>query len=285
MTRTLVLLAIASACAIGANASPSYPAPPVAGSIAVSESPYALDKAVAHTARIGESPVFFCQAKGGNLALGLLGAMTGVVGVGLSLAINSHNIDAKTAQAAANLSSNQSFDPEPRIREDVIRLAPNLASQASPAFSVAGALLVSSDADDNVRSILVIHATDTSSDHGWSKSYFYHFATVVPRKEFESNGLESLLDKLAPDMAHAIDSTTGVLVDDLSGKLGPGQAMKVRSEFLRPIGNVILDYPALRLADRDGIVVFRVDGKPALMLFPTVDGVHLFQPDQFSTKP
>jgi hypothetical protein len=267
-------------------AAPNYPAPPVATSIQVSDSPYELDKAIVHTTRIGNSSVYFIQSRGGSLALAFVGILTGGLGTAVAVGINSENVGAKSAQMASGMSNSNPFDLEPKIRADVARLAPNLMSASPGGMSLSGALLVSADKDDQVRSALLIHATDTSKPDGWSKTYFYHFATLIPVKDLEaSGGFDKLMSQLAPDMDHAVDSTMAVIVDDLGGKFADGTPVKLRSDFLRPIGNVIIAYKALKIAERDNLVVARVDGKPGMILFPTVDGVHVFQAGQFSIEP
>lgn len=227
--------------------------------------------------------MFLLQTKGGNMALGILGAMTGALGAGLAGGINSQLVAAKSAEMASGLSGKGSIDLEPRIKEKISQKATFPLSGASP-FSVAGALLINVGADNNVRTALIINATDTSLQVGWSKSYFYHFSTIVSSQELENGGYQQLLNKIALDLDRAIDTTTSVLVDDLSGKLGTGTPMKINSDFLRPLGNAIFHFQALKLMDRDDLAVFRIDGKPGVILFPTIDGVHLFQRGQFSLE-
>jgi len=338
---------MAVSMASSANASPKCPPPPVAGVITVMDAPFALDKSLGHTARVGQSAVYVMQTRGGSLVLGLLGAMTGGIGAAVAAGINSSIVDAKTSHLASTLTTNGPFDLAARIRGDlapggagastpespasappsttptvastaatVAVMSPSAASTPAPVapapssaapattqalatptpaeanpspaghpYDVSAALLVSVDADDNVRPMLLIHATDTSSDDGWSKSYFFHFGVVGTRAELESGGLGPMLDKIAPDLPKAIDDTTAVVADDLRGKLGPGEAVKVRSDFMRPLGNVMIPFEALRLPDHGQLAVFRIDGKPGMIRFPTVDGIHLFQTGQFTLQP
>lgn len=280
-TFALALLLSSSLCA----AAPKYPAPPVAASLQVTDSPYELDKAIVHTVRIGNSSVYFIQSRGGSMALAFLGILTGGIGSAVAVGINSEQVGAKSAQMASGMSNSNPFDLEPKIRADVAKLAPNLLTASPGAMTISGALLVSADKDDQVRSALLIHVTDTSKPDGWSKTYFYHFATLIPVKDLQaSGGLDNLMNLLAPDMDHAIGSTTAVIVDDLAGKFADGTPVRLRSDFLRPLGNVIIAYSALKIAERDNLVVARVDGKPGMIFFPTVDGVHVFQPGQFSIE-
>jgi hypothetical protein len=269
---TFLIAAISANCEASAN----YPAPPLAGPITVSDSPYALDKVVSLIARVGDSQVYLLQTGGGSLALGLF-APGGAL-------LNRHLIAEKSERMAATVTPTGRFDIEAQIKDRVDKATPNPTSDSLHPFVLAGALLISVDADNQVRSTLVINVKDTSAASAWAKSYFYHFTTKMDSKTFQNGGSEQLLQDIAKELDHAIDSTTGVVLDDLSGKLSSGVPVKITSECLRPLGKVIIPFKSLRVADRDDLVVMRVDGKPGMIRFPTVDGIHLFHADQFALK-
>ena len=279
------LLCVSAALLLSACASaPNYPAPPKAGSIEVGEAPLAVDQLFASTARIGETQVYLSQTKGGSLGLGLLGAVTGGLGTLAAGAVNGNLVAQKSQEMAASLSKIEGIDVQSRIKLKVAERAPELLSKAQPAYAVAGALLLSVDTEDMVRSALVINARNTSAPDAWAKSYFYHFAPVVNVKSLEGGGHADLFQSIGRELEHAIDATSGVLVDDLSGKLTAGTPVKVRSDFLKIFGNTVIPHQSLQIAQQGELTIFRIDGKPAMILFPHIDGIHLFQPGQFTVE-
>ena len=268
----LSLLALDSRAAI--KVSP----PPLAEHIVVSDAPYPWDKDVHTIARIGDTQLFLSQSRGGSLAAGLL---LGPIGV----AANAKAVANRSADLASGVSVTDQFDIQAKIRELIAAQAPNMLEAASPTVSLAGALLISLDADDKVRSSLIIRVTDTTQPNGWSKGYFYHFAQVGDAKAFQAGGAAELIKVLSETLDQAISLTTSVVLDDLHGQLTQVAPVTVTSDFTMPLGKAVIPFKGVRLADRDSIAVFRLDGKPAMVMFPTVDGIHLFQAGQYHEQP
>lgn len=256
---------------ISCIAAPKYPAPPLAGAITVSDQPYSLDKVNPHTSQVGDSQVFLVQKDGGNLAIGLL----------ISGYLNSHLISKETQRIANSISKESGLDIIAKIKSKISSSTLNLTQDSPHKFIISSAILISIDSDDEVRSTLVINAEDTSESKGWAKSYFYHFRHTMNTELFKSEGAIDLLNKIASELDESIDITTAVILEDLSGKFPSGIPLKIKSKFLQPIGNVLIPFQALKIAERGDVVVMRVDGKPGLIRFPTVDGVHIFHINQF----
>ena len=267
----IYLAAILLTQSISCIAAPKYPAPPLAGTITVSDQPYPLEKVNPHTSQISDSQVFLVQKDGGNLAIGLL----------ISGYLNSHLISKESKRIADSISQENELDVLAKVKDRISKSNPNFAQDSTHKFAISSAILISIDPDDEVRSTLVINAEDTSEAKGWAKSYFYHFRHTTNADLFKSEGSNDLLNKIASELDESIDITATVLLEDLTGKFPTGTPLKIKSKFLQPIGNVLIPFQALKIAERGDAVVMRVDGKPGLIRFPTVDGVHIFHIHQF----
>lgn len=266
----------------GCASTPNYPPPPLAKSVIVSDSPYAIDKANANPVRIGNSAVFLFQNKGGSIGLALLGALTGGLGTALAGSINAQLVADQSAYMASRLSGTGLDNLAKSIKDKIAERMGEL-SHGKASFVIAGAILLNVDGESQVRASLIINARDSSSEEGWSKSYFYHFMPIKSAQELEDGGFQGYLDSIALDLDYAVGATSRVLLDDLSGKYVSGTPAKIKSEFLSVYGTVVMPFHSLKIAEQGGRFVFRVDGKPGIVVFPTVDGVHLFREGQFST--
>ncbi len=258
---------------IAVLAAPKVPAPPVAGSIVVSDAPYAWDKEVKAIARVGESQIFLLQTRGGSAGVGLLFGPLGV-------AANAKAVANKSAEMASNVSTADAFDIQGMIKAQLAAAGVSLPADATPVMTLAGALLIRSDLDNKMRSSLVVRVTDSSTRKGWSKGYFYHFAHVGDAAEFQADGGAALLAALRGELERATTVTTNIILDDLRGAFTESVPVAVSSDFMMPLGKARLAFKGVRITERDGVSVYRLDGKPGMLLFPTVDGVHLCQPGQ-----
>ena len=266
----------------GCASTPNYPPPPLAKSVIVSDSPYAIDKTNANPVRIGNSAVFLFQNKGGSVGLALLGALTGGLGTALAGSVNAQLVANQSANMASRLSGTGLDNLTKSIKDKIADRMGEL-SHGKALFVIAGSILLNVDGESQVRASLIINARDSSSQDGWSKSYFYHFMPIKSVQELEDEGFQRYLDRIALDLDYAMDSTSRVLLDDLSGKYVSGTPVKIKSEFLSVFGTVVMPFHGLKIEEQGGRFVFRIDGKPGVVIFPTVDGVHLFREGQFST--
>jgi hypothetical protein len=266
------------------SVSKNYPPPPIAATINISDEPYQIDEVIKQTSRIENSEVFFYQGNGGSIGLAILGALSGGLGAGLAAEINSELVAAKTDAMTSEMAPPKQINLINKIKQEITKKT-SVSLSGNADFIVSGALLISAHADDNVRTRLIINAKDTSIPKGWNKSYFYHFQNVISFESFQQDGVISHLNKFLPDLSEAIDVTTTVLVKDLQGKLAPGKDVLIQSDYLRPLGDTLFHFGAEELSKLNEYSIYRIDGEPGLVLFPTVDGIHLFKHGQFSIVP
>jgi hypothetical protein len=276
---SILVAAVAASHCHWAVAAAKYPSPPIAESIVISEQPLDVHKLLKPAVRVGDTGMYVAQFKGGSATVGILFGPLGMLA-------NTQNILRKSEKLAQGKSGESLAGVVASVKSQLAAKATALPVGSKNSFEVASAVLISFDPDGNVRSSLLIRASQIGVKKPWAKTYFWHFSVVAPAVGLEGDAFNNYLSAVADEMDKAIDQTTTTLLADLAGRFVGGEPTLCDSSFFWPLGpKVRMKFESLVIDRRDDLTVARVDGKPAMLLFTTVDGIHLFQPGQAQFLP
>jgi hypothetical protein len=271
MRSALALLLVVAVISAGC-APPVFPTPPVhATSLGMDEAHPDLAEYFTPSRRIGKTDVYLAQWGGGTVALPLLLGLLGGIVDGLM-------INAKTSRMADAFAAGGTFDLQQRT---MTALAAHDAfgggADLRERYVVSPALVIQVDDDDKVRTALVFRTQ--RAPNGWVGIYFYHLDYMPHESVMEPPRLEEYFDGVAAELDAAFDTLSKVVVSDLAGQYTKGTPLLLKSRHFADWGKV--PFPGVEIAEEDGHSVLRVDGKPGLILFPFILGIHVFRADQF----
>lgn len=255
----------------GCSSIPKYPKAPMAATqVTVSEKPSDLSTVLPFAKRVGTNEFYLAQFGGSSAALGILAGPIGAA-IGTSL------IEAQSTRMAQSFSTADSLNISQRVQIQLKEYEqPEKGSAAPAAYSISSAIVLQLSKDEKMRTSLVIRASNgLTGDKAWEDTYFYHLSYMPSREVFDKKRFDEYAQNVSQELDEAVITIVKVMMDDLTQKAPLGNPMALRSDYFGPF--YMINYAASEISGYAGHHIFRIDGKPGMMLMPYAQGIHAFK--------
>jgi hypothetical protein len=160
----------------------------------------------------------------------------------------------------------------------------NSSGDKANAYVLSSALLLQLSKDRKMRTSLIIRASNgKTGGPSWSEHYFYHFDYMPDVSLFEEKRFAEYLSNASKELDQAVNTLVKVVVTDLAKQSQDSPPVRVKSNFFGQFEMV--PFAAAEITNHPGSSVFRIDGKPGVVLLPFAQGIHVFRPTQFEKLP